>query len=243
MDSVRKTALVAGAFYLITFITSIPALALYGPVLNNPDYIVSSGSDTRVLWGGFLEVILALACVGTAVTLFPVVKRQNEAAALGFVAARVLEAAIIVVGVVSLLSVVTLRQDLAGAAGADPASLVTAGKSLVAIHDWTFLLGPGVIPGVNALCLGYLMYRSRLVPRVIPVLGLIGAPIIFASATATLFGIYDQVSAWSAIAAIPVAAWELALGVWLVVKGFKPSPITAGMVTAGTPPINRDVAV
>ena len=142
MTSLRKTALVAGGFYLITIIASIPALALYGPVLNNPDYIVSSGADTRVLWGGFLEVITALACIGTAVALFPVVKRQNEGVALGFVAARVLEAGVIVVGIVSLLSVVTLRQNLAGAAGTDAASLVTTGKSLVAIHDWTFLLGP-----------------------------------------------------------------------------------------------------
>lgn len=232
MTSLRKTALVAGGFYLITIIASIPALALYGPVLNNPDYIVSSGADTRVLWGGFLEVITALACIGTAVALFPVVKRQNEGVALGFVAARVLEAGVIVVGIVSLLSVVTLRQNLAGAAGTDAASLVTTGKALVAIHDWTFLLGPGLMPGVNALLLGYLMYRSRLVPRVIPVLGLIGAPLLLASATATMLGIYPQVSVWSAIATIPIFAWEPSLGVWLVVKGFKPSAITAGNIAS-----------
>lgn len=232
MTSLRKTALVAGGFYLITIIASIPALALYGPVLNNPDYIVSSGADTRVLWGGFLEVITALACIGTAVALFPVVKRQNEGVALGFVAARVLEADVIVVGIVSLLSVVTLRQNLAGAAGTDAASLVTTGKALVAIHDWTFLLGPGLMPGVNALLLGYLMYRSRLVPRVIPVLGLIGAPLLLASATATMLGIYPQVSVWSAIATIPIFAWEPSLGVWLVVKGFKPSAITAGNIAS-----------
>jgi hypothetical protein len=239
MTSLRKTALVAGGFYLVTIIASIPALALYGPVLNNPDYIVSSGADTRVLWGGFLEVITAFACIGTAVTLFPVVKRQNEGVALGFVTARVL--AVIVVGIISLLSVVTLRQNLAGAAGAHATSLVTTGTSLVAIHNWTFLLGPGLIPGVNALLLGYLLYRSGLVPRVIPVLGLIGAPLILASATATMFGIYDQLSVWSAIATIPIFAWELSLGVWLVVKGFKPSRITAAMTAAGTPPAYRDV--
>jgi hypothetical protein len=126
-----------------------------------------------VLWGGLLEVILALSRIGTAVSLFPVVKRQNEGVALGFVAARVLEAALIVVGVVSLLWVVTLRQ--AGASGADEASLVSAGRSLVAIHDWTFLLGPGLIPRVNALLLGYLLYRAPLVARLIPIL-LVGAP-------------------------------------------------------------------
>jgi hypothetical protein len=238
MNSPRKTALVAGGFYLVTFI-SIPTLALYGAV-HSADYVVGPGPDTGVLWGGLLEVIVALAGIGTAVALFPVVKRQNEGVALGFVAARVLEAAIIFVGVVSLLSVVTLRQD---PAGADAASLVTTGKALVAIHDGTFLLGQGLIPGVNALLLGYLMYRSRLVPRIIPALGLIGAPLLLASVTATFFGVYAQVSVWSGLATIPIAAWELSLGLWLVLKGFKPSPITAGTTAAGTPPAYRDITV
>jgi hypothetical protein len=121
-------------------------------------------------------------------------------------------------------------------------ALVVAGKLLVAIHNWTFLVGPGLIPGVNALLLGYLMYRSALVPRIIPVLGLIGGPLLLASATATLLGIYPQISVWSGIATVPVALWELALGVWLAVKGFKPCPITAAMLAAGTPPAARDGA-
>ena len=233
MDSLRKTALVAGALYLITFATSIPALALYGSV-HDPNYVVGPGPDTPVLFGGFLEMICALACIGTAVALFPVVRRQNEAVALGFVGVRVLEAAIIVVGVVSLLSVVTLRQ-----AGAGADALVT-GQALVAFHDWTFLLGPGVLPAVNALLLGSLLYQSRLVPRIIPLMGLIGAPLLLASATATLFGLWGQLSALSAIFTIPIFLWELSLGVWLVVKGFNPSPITAGMIAAGTQD-HRDV--
>ena len=235
MTSTRTTAVVAGVFYLITFVASIPAVVLLGPVPNNPDYIVSSGSDTRVIWGCLLDVVNAIACVGTAVTLFPVVKRQSEAVAFGFVTARVLEAAIIVFGVVSLLSVVTLRQDLAGAAGADARSLATIGKSLVAVRDWTFLLGPGLIPAVNALLLGYLMYRSALVPRVIPVLGLIGAPLLVASALATMFGLNHQASVFSVIVTLPVAAWELSLGVWLVVKGFKPAPILADLAPQSAP--------
>ncbi|MDT4925856.1 MAG: hypothetical protein QOG01_3569 [Pseudonocardiales bacterium] len=243
MDSTRKIAFVAGALYLLTFVTSIPALLLYGPVLHHSNYIISSGTDTRVLWGAFLEVICALAGIGTAIVLFPVVKRQHVGAALGFVAARVVEAGIIITGVISLLSVVTLRQDLGGAAGADKASLVIAGKSLVAIHDWTFLLGPGVIPGVNALLLGYLMYRSGLVPRIIPTLGLIGAPLILASSTAILFGIDHAGSVWQGIATAPIFVWELSLGVWLTVKGFKPSPITTGMVAPSRPPAHHDVTV
>jgi hypothetical protein len=220
-------------FYLITFISSIPAVFLLDPVLNDSNYIVSSGADTRVLWGCFLDLINAVACIGTAVTLFPVVKRQNEGVALGFVTARVFEAAVIVIGVVSLLSVVTLRRDLAGGAGTDDGSLVVVGQSLVAIRDWTFLLGPSLIPGVNALLLGYLMYRSGLVPRLIPVLGLIGAPLLIASATATLFRGNHPVTVLAAIATVPIFLWELSLGVWLVVKGFKPSPITAGTAPTG----------
>jgi len=243
MTSLRKTALVAGVFYLITFI-SIPTLALYGPVKNHRDWILSSGTHTGVLVGGFLEVIVALAGIGTAVTLYPVVKRQNEGVALGFVAARVLEAAMIFTGVVSLLSLVTLRQDLGGAAGANAAALVTTGASHVAIYNWTFLLGQTLMPCVNALLLGSLMYRSRLVPRVIPVLGLIGSPLLITAVIATLFGGgIGQISVWSAIATLPVAAWEFSLGVWLVVKGFNPSPVTAGMEAASSPPAYRDVTV
>jgi hypothetical protein len=233
MDSTRKTALVAGTFYLITFIASIPAVILLGPVLNNPDYIISSGADTRVLWGIFLDVVNALACVGTAVALFPVVRRQNEATALGFVTSRVLEAAIIMIGVVSLLAVVTLRQDLAGATGSDTTTLVTTGQALVAVRDWTFLLGPSLMAGLNALLLGSLLYRSRLVPRIIPTMGLIGAPLLLTATIATLFGQIEQLSVWSGLATLPVAAWELSVGVYMVVKGFKPSPLTTTTTPAG----------
>ena len=242
MTSLRKTALVAGVFYLITFI-SIPTLALYGPVKDHRDWILGSGSHTGVLVGGFLEVIMALACIGTAVTLYPVVKRQNEGVALGFVAARVLEAVMIFTGVVSLLSLVTLRQDLGGAAGANAAALVTVAASHVAVYNWTFLLSQSLMPGINALLLGSLMYRSRLVPRVIPVLGLIGAPLLIVAVFATLFRGTGQAPSWAALAALPVAAWELSLGVWLVVKGFKPSPITAEMTVASTPLAYQDAAV
>ena len=242
MDSLRKTALVAGVFYLITFI-SIPTLALYGPVKNHRDWILSSGSHTGVLVGGVLEVIVALAGIGTAVTLYPVVKRQNEGVALGFVAARVLEAAMIFTGVVSLLSLVTLRQDLGGAAGANAAALVTVGASHVAVYNWTFLLSQSLMPGINALLLGSLLYRSRLVPRIIPVLGLIGAPLLIIAVSATLFRGTGQAPSWASLAALPVAAWELSLGVWLVVKGFKPSPITADMTAASTPRAYQDAAV
>src|SRR5580692_10439869 len=187
MTSPRKTALVAGIFYLITFV-SIPTLAIYGPVRDHPDWILGSGGHTAVLVGGFLEVIVALAGIGTAVTLYPVVKRQNEGLALGFVTARVLEAVMIFTGVVSLLSLLTLKQDLGGTTGANTAALVAVGASHVAVYNWTFLLSQSLMPGINALLLGTLMYRSRLDPRIIPLLGLIGGPLLIIAVFATLFG-------------------------------------------------------
>jgi hypothetical protein len=235
VNSTRKTALGAGIFYLITFFASIPAALLLRPVVDNADYILGSGADTSVIWGCFLDLINAFACIGTAVALFPVVKRQNEAFALGFVTARVFEAAVIVIGVVSLLAVVTLRQDYAGAAGAQATSLVPVGQSLVAVRDWTFLLGPSLMPGVNALLLGYLLYRSGLVPRAIPVMGLIGGPLLLASTTTILFGLHQLGSVWSAIATVPIFVWELSLALWLVVKGFTPAPIIADTVSLTVP--------
>jgi hypothetical protein len=216
----RKLALATGIFFVITIIASIPAaFVFYAPVLGDPRYIVGGGADTRVFWGAFLEVLTALACMGTAVALFPIIKRQNEAVALGYVAVRIFEATIIAVGIVSLLAVVTLRQDLAGAPGA-----VSLGQGLVAIHDATFLIGPGLLAGLgNGMLLGYLMYRSGLVPRRMAMLGLIGGPLVTASGIAVLFGLYEQVSPVAAIIAIPETLWELSLGIWLIVKGFDPS--------------------
>ena len=176
----QKIARVTGVLFLITFITSIPASFFYAPVLDDPRYIVGGGAaDNGVSLGAFLELILIIANIGTAVVLYPVVKRLNEILALGYVTARVVESAFIAIGILSLLSVVTLRQE--AAAGADAASLLTVGKSLVALHDWTFLLGPGFVVGVgNGLMLGYLMYRSGLVPRGMALLGLIGGPLLLA---------------------------------------------------------------
>ena len=240
MTSTRKTALVAGVFYLVTFI-SIPTLALYGPVKNHRDWVLGSGGHTAVLVGGLLEVIVALAGIGTAVTLYPVVKRQNESLALGFAAARVVEAGMIFTGVISLLSLVTLRQDLGAATGANAAALVTTGASHVAVYNWTFLLGQTLMPGFNALLLGSLLYRSRLVPRIIPVVGLIGGPLLIAAVFAKLLGSAGSPAGGGGLASIPVAAWEFSLGVWLVVKGFRPSPITAA-IDAAAPPAERGVA-
>src|SRR5215213_5208901 len=229
VTSTRTIAAVTGWLFLITFITSIPAaFVLYPPVLNDPTYIISAGADMKVSLGALLEVILVVANIGTAVVLYPLLKRQNPAVALGYVTARVVESTIIAVGIISLLSVVTMRQIFAGVAGADAAALVPVGRALVAVHDATFLLGPGFLaPLGNGIVLGSLMYRSGLVPRGLALLGLIGGPLLIVAFVAVLFGVFAQVSLPAAIATIPEFLWELSIGVYLTVKGFQPSPITA----------------
>ena len=217
MSPLRKTALVAGVFYLLTFV-SIPTLFLYGPV-RGANYIIGAGPDTAAIIGGISEIIVALAGIGTAVVLFPVLKRQNEAAALGLVASRVLEASTIFFGVAFIMSIVTLRQTGAGAG-----ALVTS-HALATLYDRIFLQGQSFMPAVNDLLLGILLYQSRLVPRGLSLIGIVGALILFASYIAVMFGLLGQHAPVAALSALPVALFEFSLGVYLVVKGFKSSPI------------------
>jgi hypothetical protein len=220
----QRRARIFGALYLVTFATSIAALILYDPVLNDADYILGDGSDTQIRLGALFEVLLAIANVGTAVVLWPIARRQSETLALGYVASRIVEATIIVVGLISLLTVVELRDEFA-AGGADEGSLTIAGELLVNLHDWTFLMGPAVCVVVNDLILGYILYRSGLVPRWIAWFGLVGGPLMFVSAVAILFGAYEQTDGPQMLATIPVFIFELAVGVYTLVKGFRPSPV------------------
>jgi hypothetical protein len=223
MSSLRRTALIAGAFYVLTFV-SIPTLALYAAV-RGANFVVGAGPDGPVILGAFLEAVVALAGIGTAVALYPVIKRQGETRALGLVASRILEAATIYAGLVSLMSIVTLRQAGVGAAG-----LVTA-HALAAQYAWAFFFGQSFFAAVNAVLLGSLLYQSRLVPRGLPILGFVGAVLLIGTWIATLFGVFGPgtLSPIAGLAALPIAAWELSLGVYLLVKGFRPSPITEGM--------------
>jgi hypothetical protein len=217
MSPLRKTSLVAGVLYLLTFV-SIPTLFLYVSV-HGANYIIGTGPDTSAIIGGISEIIVALAGIGTAVVLFPVLKRQNEAAALGLVAARILESGTIFVGVAFLMSIVTLRQAGVGAAG-----LVT-GHALAVLYDRIFLQGQSFMPAICDLLLGILLYQSRLVPRGLSLIGIVGAFILLASYLAVMFGLLGQHAPLAGLSALPVALFEFALGVWLVVKGFKSSPI------------------
>ena len=221
MNSLRKYSLAAGIFYLLTFV-SIPTLALYRSV-RGPSFVLGPGPDTPVIVGVLLEMIVALAGIGTAVALYPVVKRQGEARAVGFVASRTLEAATIYVGIVSLMSIVSLRQ-----AGAGSAALLTA-QGLAAQYQWTFFFAQSFIPAVNGVLLGSLLYQARLVPRWIPVLAFIGAPLLVAAWFAVLVGFIKVISPVAAVATLPIAVWEFSLGIYLTFWGFKPSPITAGL--------------
>lgn len=221
-DAVRRTARIAGVWFVLTFVLSIPAVFLYDPVLNDANYILGSGADTQVRAGALLEILTAVANIATAVVLFPVLKRQSESVALGYVGTRILESTVIVVGVVSVLAVVALRQDLDGG-GADAALI---GRSLVAVKDQTFLLGPAFCAGFgNGILLGYLMFRSGLVPRPMALIGLIGGPIACATATAVLFGVYEQQSPVNFLFTAPEIVWEASLGIWLIAKGFRPAPL------------------
>lgn len=216
----RRSAIIAGAFFVLAAVSAVAALALYQPVLAD-GFVTGADSDGGVRWGALLEVLLAGSVVGTAVTLYPIVKRYGEGMALAYVAGRVVEAVVIVVGIISLLSIVSLRESYSDRGSMPGEELAAVASALVALHDWTFLLGPGLAIGVNTLLLATLMRRSRLVPAFIPIIGLVGGPLVFVSSALVLFGFYDQVSTVAGLAALPVTAWEMSLAVYLIVKGFR----------------------
>ena len=215
MNLSRKTSLAAGILYLLTFI-SIPTLSLYHEI-HQPTFISSAAPSSDVVIGGILELLMALFCIGTAIVLYPVLKKQNETLALGFVAARILEAVLIFAGVAALLTVLQMRT-----LGAEA---MVMSRGLVMLYDRLFLISQSFIPAINGLLLGTLLYQSRLVPRLLPIIGIIGAFTLVAGDVAVLFGLYDQRAPEIAITAIPIALWEFSLGVYLTVKGFKENAV------------------
>jgi hypothetical protein len=239
MSPMRKAALIAGLAYIASVVFSIPVkFGLWADVLHKPNFILGEGSASGVPTGAAFEILTALSGVVSAVALYTVAKRYSHRAALGFVTTRVMEAGVIFMGVLSIMSVYTLRQDVAGTPGADNGALLTTGHALVAMHDWSFLVGPGLMAVLNALCIGSVMYRSRLLPRWIPTLGLIGAPLLLASNIAVLFGAWTQLSSPAGLLTMPIGIWEFSFGVYMTFWGFKRTAVPE----ASFAPVNSAIA-
>lgn len=219
-DPMRRTATIVGWLFVLTYVTSIAAKIAFYPPLFDGDYITGPGHDTRVLWGAFSECLLIIANIGTATAMYTVIKRRHPNLAISYVAARIMESVFIGVGILSVLTVVTLRQDYADSTST--AGLTVVGDAFLAMQQWTFNLGPAFVVGVgNGLILGFIMYRTGLVPRRLAVLGLIGGPLIIASGSAAVLGLIEPGGALQSLSAAPEFFWELGLGIYLIVKGFK----------------------
>jgi hypothetical protein len=228
---IQRTARTFGWLFIATFVTSIGARLFFvdglGASWEDMRFIPGAGSETSMYLGAILEFALIVTNIATAVVLYPIVKRQSEGVALGYVTARIMECAFILVGLISIISVVTVSDALAGATGTEATSLAAQGSSLVSTYEWAFLFGPGLVVGFgNGLMLGYLMYRSGLVPRRMAMLGLIGGPMLIASFVLILFGVYENGSGPAFLMALPEIAWEASVGIYAAWKGFRPTPIT-----------------
>ena len=227
MNSNKKAAKIVGVLFILAAVTAVIGLILYNPILKGTDYLITGSEHAnQVVLGALMELILVASAIGTSTTMFPILRKYNETIALWHVCFRFLEAVIITVGVISVLSLLTLSREFA-AGGVDIASFQASGTVLKAIHDWTFLLGPNFMLGINTMMYSYIFYKSKLVPRFIPLLGITGATLVFIAALLEMFGIIQQASAWGGILALPVAANEMILAVWLIVKGFNESVLAS----------------
>lgn len=232
MNSNKKAAIIVGVLFILAAVTSIIGLILYDPILNGPDYLIKGSEHAnQVILGALMELILVVSAVGTATTMFPILRKYNETIALWHLCFRFLEAVVITIGVISVLSLLTLSREFVATGALDSSSFQASGTLLKAVHDWTFLLGPNFMLGINTMMYSYIFYKSKLVPRFIPILGMTGATLIFICALLVMFGVIQQVSVWGAILALPVAANEMILAVWLIVKGFNESALASMSVT------------
>lgn len=223
MSSDQKAARIFGGLFLLTFVTSIAGALLYTPLLDHDSYIVSGSSDGQIALGALFEIGLVITNIGTAVVLYPIARRSSETLALSWVASRIVESTLIAIGAIALLSIVTLHQESSAAASA----LLVQGESLVAVHDLTFLFGPGFCVGVgNGIILGALMWKSGLVPRRLALLGLIAGPLILMRAILILFDVVDPGDVTDLLG-VPEFIWEAALGFYPLIKGFRIPPARA----------------
>ena len=224
--STKKSELIIGILYILAAVTAIIGLNFYNPILKGPDYLIKGHEHAnQVIMGALMELILVVSAVGTSTTMFPILRKYNETIALWHICFRFLEAIIITVGIISVLSLLTLSQEFATIETSNIASFEASGTVLKAIHDWTFLLGPNFMLGINTMMYSYIFYKSRLVPRFIPILGMTGSTLIFIAALLEMFGVITQISIWGAILSLPIFANEMVLAVWLIVKGFNASAL------------------
>ncbi|MFC5529831.1 DUF4386 domain-containing protein [Cohnella yongneupensis] len=228
MNAYKHNARIAGILFILAAVTSIIGLLLYNPLLNESDYLIQGSKHANeIVLGAINELILAVSVVGISILLYPLLKKQNESLALGYVCFRLFEAVVVVVGVISMLSLLTLSQHYVDTAFPGTDTFEPVGTVLIAVHDWTFLLGPNFLLGVNTMMCAYLLYKSRFVPRFIAYMGLTGATLVFVAALLEMFGVIDQLSSWGAILALPVFAYEMTFATWLIVKGFNTSSVAA----------------
>ena len=226
MDSHRRNAIVVGVLFLIASVAAVLGFLLYGPILKNPDYVLKGPTDAHQLaLGAFFELVTAGAVAGTSIALFPYLRRRSETRAVAYVAFRLLEAFLIVLGLVSMLSILTLRQQLVGGVALDAAALQVFARGLVAVHDWTFMLGPNFMLGINTLMYSAVLYQTALIPRPLATLGVVAALSVFAAALLELFGIIAQVSPWGAVLSLPVASFEICFAIYLIARGFRPAAL------------------
>ncbi|MGX9135785.1 DUF4386 domain-containing protein [Rummeliibacillus sp. JY-2-4R] len=226
MNSNKRAARIVGILFILAAVTAIIGLKLYDPILNDSDYLMKGAEHAnQIILGAVMELILVISAVGTATIMFPYLRKYNETIALWHVCFRFLEAVIIIIGVISVLSLLTLSREYVAAGAPDIASFQASGIVLKAIHEWTFLLGPNFMLGFNTIMYSYIFYKFNLVPKFIPIIGMTGATLIFFAALLEMFGVIQQLSVWGAILALPVAANEMILAVWLIVKGFNASAL------------------
>jgi hypothetical protein len=231
MDSNRKNEIIVGVLFILAAVTAVIGFALYQPILNDADYIIKgSAKESQVIWGALSELVLAFSVIGISILMYPILNKENESIAIGYICFRLLEATIITIGIISLLSIVTLSQEYEIVKDPDASFFLTVGKLLVTVHNWTFLLGPNLVLGLSTLMMSYFLYNSKLVPRFISFLGLVGGPLIFICAVLVMNGVFLQISFWGALFAIPVFAYEMTLAIWLIVKGFNSSDVDFSIV-------------
>lgn len=224
----KRADKLVGVLFILAAVSAVAGVILYDPILNGSDYLINGSKHAnRVIWGALMELILVVSVVGTATTMFPILRRYNETIALWHVSFRFLEAIVITIGVISVLSLLTLSHTFVAAGAPDAAAFQTSGTVLKAIHEWTFMLGPNFMLGINTMMYSYIFYKTKLVPRFIPILGMTGAALVFICALLVMFDIIEQVSVWGGLLALPVAANEMILAVWLIMKGFNSSALAS----------------